>query len=61
MILKIISAILLALGVFMVFDARRIARKLFTLKNRNETTAIIKDLGVIIIIIAFIIFVYVGI
>lgn len=61
MIVKIIAALLFALGILCVFDARRIARKFFTLKNRNETTLIIKNVGVIFVIISFILFVYFGI
>lgn len=61
MIIKIISALILALGTLCIFDARRIARRFFTLKNRNETTLIIQNIGVILVIVAFILFIYFGI
>lgn len=59
MIVNIIAAIILCTGVVLVFDARRIARKFFTMKNRNETTLILKNIGVLCMIISSLIFIYI--
>lgn len=58
MIINIIAAIILCIGVVCIFDARRIARKIFTMKNRNETTLLLKNVGVILVIISILIFLY---
>lgn len=58
MIINIIAAIILCIGVVCIFDARRIARKIFTMKNRNETTLLLKNIGVILVIISILIFLY---
>jgi len=51
-IIKIIALIILALGVVMVYDARKLSKKWFSFGDRNGSTRILKIVGFIISIIA---------
>lgn len=56
-ILKLIGAIIVLLGVILVFDARIITKKLFGFGDQNEATSGIKILGTMLSIVgALIIF-----
>ena len=55
-IIKLIAAIMVLLGVIMIFDARVITKKFFGFGDQNEATSGFKILGFIIIIIASLIF-----
>ena len=44
-IIKIIGLAILALGVIMVYDARKISEKRFSFQDRNNSTKILKIVG----------------
>lgn len=50
-LIKLISAIIIACGVTLLFDARVIVKKVFGFGDQNEATAGLKILGFIIAII----------
>lgn len=52
-ILLIIGAIIALIGVYMIFDARSLTKKLFSFGDQNEATAGMKILGFIFAIIGF--------
>ena len=56
MILKIISLILILIGVIFVYDARTLSINWFSFGDQNEATTGLKILGFIIAIIGAIIF-----
>lgn len=49
--LKLIGAIILLIGVILVYDARLITKKMFNFGNQNEATSGFKILGTILCII----------
>lgn len=50
-IIKIIGLVIIALGVIMVYDARKLSKKWFSFGDRNDSTKILKIVGFIIAII----------
>ena len=56
MILKIISLILILIGVIFIYDARILSINWFSFGEQNEATAGIKILGLIIAIIGAVMF-----
>lgn len=51
-ILTLIELLILAIGVTMIFDARKITEKLFSFGEKNESAKILKIIGYIISIIS---------
>ena len=51
-IIDLIGIIILALGVVMVYDARKLSKKWFSFGDRNGSTRILKIVGFIVAIIA---------
>ena len=51
-IIKIVALIVVALGVVMIYDARKLSKKWFSFGDRNDSTRILKIIGFIISIIA---------
>ena len=47
-IIKIISLLIVALGVIMIYDARKISKKWFSYQDQNTSTRVFKILGFII-------------
>lgn len=56
MILKIISLILILIGVIFIYDARMLSINWFSFGEQNEATAGIKILGLVIAIIGAVMF-----
>lgn len=50
-IIKLIGLIVIALGVIMIYDARKLSKKWFSFGDRNGSTKILKIVGFIIAII----------
>lgn len=50
-IIKIIALIVVALGVIMIYDARKLSKKWFSFGDRNDSTKILKIVGFIVAII----------
>lgn len=50
-IMQIISLIIVAVGVIMIYDARKISKKWFSFGEQNSTTKVLKIVGFIIAII----------
>lgn len=50
-ILKLIGAVILLIGVVLVYDARIITKKVFNFGDQNEATSGFKILGVILTIV----------
>lgn len=50
-ILILLSTIIIAISVTMIYDARAIAKKMFSSNETNETTKVLKIVGFIITII----------
>lgn len=50
-IIQIISLIIIALGVIMIYDARKLSQKWFSFGDRNSSVKTLKILGFIIAII----------
>lgn len=59
LIIKIISSIIILIGVIMIFDARVLTKKLFSFGDQNEATSGFKILGYIFSIIGALIFMFV--
>ena len=57
-ILTIIELIVLAIGITMIFDARKIARKWFSFGDKNDGAKILKIVGFVISIIAAILVIF---
>lgn len=57
-IIRIIGYILLAIGVVLIFDARKITKNRFSFGDRNESTKILKVVGFIISIIGVLIILF---
>lgn len=57
-ILKLIGAIIVLVGVVMVYDARLITKKFFGFGDKNEATTGLKMLGTIISVIGGIIIIF---
>jgi ABC-type nickel/cobalt efflux system permease component RcnA len=49
--MRIISLIVILLGVILIYDARTITKKMFGFGDQNEGTAVLKILGVLIVFI----------
>ena len=50
-VIKIIALIIVAIGVIMIYDARKISKKWFSFGDQNDSTKILKIVGFIIAII----------
>lgn len=50
-VIKIIGLIIIALGVIMIYDARKLSKKWFSFGDRNDSTRTLKIVGFIIAII----------
>lgn len=50
-ILKLIGAIIVLIGVVMIYDARIITKKLFSFGDQNEATSGLKILGFIVCVV----------
>lgn len=50
-IVKIIALIIVAIGIIMIYDARRLSKKWFSFGDRNGSTRTLKIVGFIIAII----------
>lgn len=46
--MKLVMWILIAIGVTLIYDARKITTKYFSEQDKNKTTALVKILGFII-------------
>lgn len=57
-ILKLIGAIIVLVGVVMIYDARLITKKFFGFGDKNEATTGLKMLGTIISVIGGIIIIF---
>lgn len=57
LIMSIIELVFIAIGVIMIFDARRIASKWFSFGEKNESAKVLKIVGLVICIIVGIIFI----
>jgi len=57
-IVKIISSIIVLIGVIMIFDARVLTKKWFSFGDQNEATSGFKILGFIISIIGALVFMF---
>lgn len=54
-IIKIISFIIIAIGVIMIYDARKLSQKWFSFGDRNSVVKILKILGFILAVIGAIV------
>ena len=50
-IIKVVALIVVALGVIMIYDARKLSKKWFSFGDRNYSTKILKIVGFIVAII----------
>lgn len=50
-VIKIIGLVIIALGVVMIYDARKLSQKWFSFGDRNDSTKVLKFVGFIITII----------
>lgn len=55
--IKLIFALVFVISTFLIFDARPIVRKYFTLHDRNKSVNIIRCIGVIIYLILIYIYI----
>lgn len=51
MIMILISTLIISISVIMIYDARTVAKKMFSSNETNETTKVLKIVGFIIFII----------
>ena len=51
LIIQIVALIVIAIGVVMIYDARKISKKWFSFGDRNSSVKILKIIGFIIAII----------
>lgn len=59
-IIKILSLLCVALGVIMIYDARKLSKKWFSFGDRNDSTKILKIVGFVISIISGIIMIIIS-
>ncbi len=60
-LIQIISLIIVAIGVVMIYDARKLSKKWFSYEDRNSVVRILKIVGFILSVIGAIIIIIINI